>query len=369
MDTLNDQIPSPISPVFRHQGGRLFPASLRRLYLKVVLVFVVCMLLGGAGVLWVDRQEVRAHKQEAISAGSVHGHLLEQQLLHSLSATYALAAVMHQGNGHITDFESLARQMLDMYRGLSALQLAPNGVIRRVIPIAGHEAAIGHNLLDDPERNKEAFLALQSRVLTLAGPFELRQGGQAVVGRLPVFLDVGQRDERFWGFATAIIRIPDLLRASALTDERTGGHDFALTRVHPGSGEIQTIWRSTMEPIVDPVTIRISVPNGEWALSVVRQGGWHTPTLTLVWLWLVVLAVSILSALLAYHLLYRPLHLAQEVESKTAALNEANESLKTEIFQHWQTELDLRESKRALEQRVLTETQAIDPANTGVPTL
>lgn len=348
------------------QTERHAPAQLRSLYLKVLIVFVGCMLLGSAVILWLDQNEVEEHKREAIAAASVHGHLLEQQLTRSLSATYALAALLRQGNGQAEDFEALASGMLTMYGGLSALQLAPNGVIRHIVPTAGHEAAIGHNLLDDPERNKEAFLALKSRALTLAGPFELRQGGQAVVGRLPVFLDIGKREEHFWGFVTALVRIEDLLLASALTGERAQGHDFELTRVRPGGGELQTIWRSTQVPMVDPVSIRITIPNGEWTLSVVRTGGWHTPTLTLTWLSLVVLVVSVLSALLAFHLLYRPLLLAQEVSVRTAALNDANESLQTEIFQHWQAELALRESERVLELRVHERTQELELANTAL---
>lgn len=337
--------------------------AMRALYLKVSLVFAVCLILGAAVIFWIDRNEVDEHKSEAIAAARVHGHLLEQQLVRSLSATYALAAVLRQGNGQMEDFESLARQMLEMYGGLSALQLAPNGVIREIVPKAGHEAALGHDLLDDPERNKEAFLALKSRTLTLAGPFELRQGGQAVVGRLPVFLDVGKRGERFWGFATALIRIPDLLRASALIGDAAQGHEFALTRLRPGSEELQVIWQSTPSPLVDPVSIDIKVPNGVWTLSAVRTGGWHTPTLTMLWLWLGVIGVSALAALLAYHLLRRPLLLAQEVARQTAELNEANDSLQTEIFQHWQAELALRESERALELRVQARTQELELAN------
>ncbi|HLO61495.1 MAG TPA: ATP-binding protein [Azonexus sp.] len=338
----------------------------RRLYLKVLLVPAICLVLGAVGIYWADRLEVVQRKQDAHAAASVHGHLLEQQLTRSLSATYALAAVLRQGNGQVEDFDALASQMLDMYGGLSSLQLAPNGVIRHVVPRRGNEAAIGHNLLDDPERNKEAFLALKSRALTLAGPFELRQGGQAVVGRLPVFLDIGKRDEHFWGFTTALIRIPDLLRASALTGERAQGLDFVLTRPHPGSGEVQTIWQSTAEPMVDPVSIPVRVPNGEWTLSVVRTAGWHTPTLTLVGMGLAVLAISALSAFLAFHLLHQPLLLSQQVAVRTAELNQANESLQTEIFQHWQAELALRESERQLEQRVQERTQELELANAAL---
>lgn len=292
--------------------------------------------------------------------------MLQQQIVRSLSATYALAAVLKQGRGELADFESLAEEMLPMYGGLSSLQLAPNGVIRRIVPVLGNEGALGHNLLDDPERNKEAYHALKTRKLTLAGPFELRQGGQAVVGRLPVFLDVGASGERFWGFVTAVIRIPDLLKASALTDIQFQGHDFSLTRKHPDTGEVQTIWASGQIRLDDPVTFRVAVPNGEWLLNVKRANGWHTPPLSLLGLLVALLMVSLLSALLAYHLLRQPIRLAEEIRLRTTALNEANENLQTEIFQHWQTELALRESERRLERRVQERTQALAEANSAL---
>jgi signal transduction histidine kinase len=58
--------------------------------------------------------------------------------------------------------------------------------------------------------------------------------------------------------------------------------------------------------------------------------------------------------------------LAQQVASRTAALNQANESLQTEIFQHWQAELALRESEHQLEQRVQERTLALEKANAAL---
>jgi signal transduction histidine kinase len=338
----------------------------RGLYLKVLAVFFAVLLTGIGAVVWVDQAEIEEHKREAVQAASLHGHLLQQQIVRTLSATYALAALIRQGRGELQDFESLAAEMLEMYGGLSALQLAPNGVIRHVVPVLGNELAIGHDLLADPERNKEAFLALKTRTLTLAGPFELRQGGQAVVGRLPVFIDAGTSGERFWGFATAMIRIPDLLRASALGEERRPGHEFALTRVHPDTGEVQTIWASGKFRQGDAVSFSVAVPNGEWLLQAVRSDGWHSPRKTLAWMIFAVLMMAVLSAFLAFQALRQPVLLSAEIARRTAALNEANESLQREIFEHWQAEMALRESERGLEQRVQERTLELEIANTAL---
>lgn len=340
--------------------------KIRGLFLKVLAVFGAVLLMGIGAVVWVDQSEVEEHKREALQAASLHGHLLQQQVVRSLSATYALAALLRQGHGELQDFESLATEMLEMYGGLSSLQLAPNGVIRQVVPVLGNELAIGHDLLADPERNKEAFLALKSRTLTLAGPFELRQGGQAVVGRLPVFIDAGTSGERFWGFATAMIRIPDLLRASALGDDRRPGHEFALTRMHPDTGEVQMIWASGKFRQEDSVSFPVAVPNGEWQLQVVRVDGWHSPPKTLAWMIFAVLMIAVLSAFLAFQALRQPVLLSAEIARRTAALNEANESLQREIFEHWQAEMALRESERGLEQRVQERTQELEVANTAL---
>lgn len=333
------------------------------LYLKVVVVFIAVLLAGVGAVVWVDHAEVEEHKREALQAASLHGQLLQQQIERSLSATYALAALLRQGHGEIQGFESLANEMLGMYGGLSSLQLAPNGVIRQVVPLQGNEAAIGHDLLGDPARNKEAFLALKSRSLTLAGPFELRQGGQAVVGRLPVFINAGSSSERFWGFSTALIRIPDLLRASALGEGKQPGHDFSLVRVHPDTGEVQIIWASGKVRLEDPVGFSITVPNGKWTLQVVRSDGWHLHRMTLAWMIFAVLVMAALAAFVSFQLLRQPLLLSKEIGLRTVALNEANDSLQREIFEHWQTEMALREGERRLERRVQERTQELEVAN------
>ena len=338
-------------------------AGRERIHRRVLGVFLLVVLLGGAIVYWIDQAEVARHKREAVEVASLHGHLLQQQLLRSLSLTYGLAALLRQGNGEIEDFNRLATELLRVSDGASAIQLAPDGVIREIVPERGHAAAIGHNLLADPERNKEAFLALKTRSLTLAGPFELKQGGQAIVGRLPVFLRAEQPDERFWGFVTVVVRIPDLLRGAALADRGEREYDFALTRRHPDSGTLQRIWDSGKESLVDPVFFPIAVPNGEWMLQVERPGGWHAPWATLLWLMLAVAVIAALTAYISLHLLRQPLRLANEINRRTAALNEANASLQAEISQHWQTELALRESERRLEQRVVERTGELESLN------
>jgi hypothetical protein len=45
--------------------------------------------------------------------------------------------------------------------------LAPDGIIREVVPLAGHEAILGHDLLRPDTGNREARLALETQRLAL----------------------------------------------------------------------------------------------------------------------------------------------------------------------------------------------------------
>src|SRR6185369_10409670 len=165
---------------------------------RSVGMVAVATLLAAAACSFVLEKYLQAEAR--VRAGEIAGlkaRQLDRQLEHGLSVTYALAALVKLGKGQVADFEHVAQEFLPHYPGVSALQLAPAGVIRQSVPLAGNERAIGHDLLADEKRNKEARLAIETQRLTLAGPFKLIQGNEAMVGRLPVYL--GDARERFWG--------------------------------------------------------------------------------------------------------------------------------------------------------------------------
>ena len=337
--------------------------SVFRHYLKVAGVFIASLLVGGGIIYLVDRNEQLGHQRVAMEVASVHGHLLQEQTARSLLATYALAAVLRQGNGRIDNFDAIAGEMLNLYGGISALQLAPRGVISNIVPLRGNEAALGHDLLQDPERSREAFSAVASRKLTLAGPFTLRQGGVAVVGRLPVFIRDSAGVDQFWGFTTALIKISDLLSASRLGGELSSEYKFELAKIHPGKEKPEVFWASSDKPLIEPLAYRVVVPNGEWRLSISRMEGWHSSPGQLGLAFFVTTLASLLAAFLTLHLLRQPHQLSLEVALRTAELREANDSLQAEIVEHWNTEMALRESEGHLETKVTERTGALMAAN------
>jgi len=151
--------------VSNHQLGHIV-----RLRPLVVAVGVfLCSAILAAGVLWqLEMRQIQVERTSISKQIAEHAHAVELNIERALSASYAMAAMVRQGGGAVANFEEVAGEMLPFYPGLSALFLAPDGVVQQAIPHAGNEKAIGHDLLKDPARTKEAFLARDTGKLTLS---------------------------------------------------------------------------------------------------------------------------------------------------------------------------------------------------------
>ncbi len=300
----------------------------RRIWAKTCLLFFTTLLLGGTvvGLSEAVRHE-RLHG-EIIRLSAEQGLLIQRQINQGLSAVFAIAALVRQGNGKINDFEGVASSLLPFHDSLDSLQLAPGGIVRNSVPLVGREKVIGHNLLEDGARAAEARLAMTSKKLTLAGPYPLRQGGLGVVGRLPIFLDDPEAadGQRFWGFSSALIRIDKLLQAASLDRLVKIGYDYELWRTHPGTLERDVFARSAQQPLSHAHDFDFDVPNGRWVLSIGPRNGWVNTPLLMGKAALAALA-SLLISLLGYAIFKQPQVLQRMVAERTRELAAANRAL------------------------------------------
>jgi diguanylate cyclase (GGDEF)-like protein/PAS domain S-box-containing protein len=242
-----------------------------------IIVFMVTALFSALLIWQLELQRREATRAQVYGLAQDHARAAQETMDRSLSATYALAALVQQGYGKVDNFEEIATKMLPFYPGVSVLGLAPGGVIKHAMPLAGNEKSIGLDLLNDPSRKNEARLARDTGKLTLAGPLELIQGGLGVVARLPISLDNALGKPGFWGFAYAVIRFPQALASAQLPELVERGLDYKLWRIHPDTGQTQIIQASQPAPLLDPVEKSFTVPNGTWTLSVAPQHGWGDP--------------------------------------------------------------------------------------------
>lgn len=239
-------------------------------WLVGIFVFILASVVSAFIIIYLD--EIRVQNKQNTIKSIAHENIvrLHRHIDQIAALSYPIAATV-QKDGHINDFPFAAEQILRQFPLISRIALAPEGIIRHVVPLSGNEKAIGLNLMIDPSQRSESLLARKTGKLTLAGPLRMIQGDEGLVARLPLF----RGDNTFWGFALVVIRFPDILHASALEDLSTSGLNYTLTRIHPDSKKTQLIAASSAEPLDRPVETRIELPNADWTLQIAPADGWH----------------------------------------------------------------------------------------------
>jgi len=292
------------------------------------LVCVLGICIGGAIVGALERARTSERQQKLIETAAAHGALVQQLVDRSLSATYAMAAVLQQAPSDLASLERLANKLLPLYSGVDNLQLAPGGVVRNIFPASAPQGPIGHDLLNDPLSREEAVLTVKTRDLHIAIPTQLRQGKPGFVGRYPVILTDDRGDQRFWGFVSAVVLLDTITTFGQFNrlDEQQA-LAYHLWRVHPITGEPQTLLHSAAPLTEATASTSIGVPRGSWQLTVspVASDSFFSATRLME-----LLSVGLLSAAAAFmtrSLLMRPVELAQMVRRRTRALKIANTHL------------------------------------------
>lgn len=104
------------------------------------------------------------------------------------------------------------------------LVVSPKGVVRYVYPAQGNEAVIGLDLLNDPRPRVRADVerAVKSRAIVISDPYELAQGGAAVVARLAIY-----DGPAFWGLVGMVLDWPKVL-ANLQLDKTAHTADVAI---------------------------------------------------------------------------------------------------------------------------------------------
>jgi len=265
----------------------------------------------------------KSNEKEAIEIINLAKDKLDETLSQSLSATKTISFFIDR-NGQVSNFDSIAAQVLETTKGIDALQLVPDGIIRNVYPLAGNENVIGYNILKDTARNKEAFKAIDKKEMFFAGPFSLRQGGVGVVGRLPVY-----RNNRFWGFSAVVIKMSTLFKAAGIDSTGSNGYHFQLSKINPDTRK-EEYFLPVQKVTSGAQVVSVDVPNGEWKLALAMPTDFRGSGDIKLLVFLGFL-VSLLGGLFVYKVTIRPKRLNELVQDRTRELRTSENNYRSLI--------------------------------------
>jgi signal transduction histidine kinase/CheY-like chemotaxis protein len=307
----------------------------RRSVLTAALVFVVVLAAGALVLSVLGRAELHGRRRAASELARGSAFAIEQRFGFALAAASTLATMVAVGTSD-AELDAVARAQLTLAGGRLSLQLAPGGVIDKVWPEEGNEAARGLNLLHSPYHAALVQEAIASRVPLLYGPFTLVQGGSGFALRIPVFAGPAKTA---WGLASAIVRLGDLLEESRVVGLTTVGFDWAIWREGGSGTPGEIVATSPRTPDrADAVIVPVELPGQRWQLGVVPSRGWEELESPVVF---GLVLIALLAALLAYRTQALPVLLRREVEARTRQLEVAHaEQRKAEDAQRQSQKLE-----------------------------
>jgi len=285
------------------------------------------------------RQHLESARQSVRYVARAQAGDLTRQLRTSVGSLQALEGIIQidRYGLAIEEFDKLAETLIRTYKGISNLQLAPFGTVCCVFPLVDdsqdNRVVIDHSLLLDPARRVQAFEAIQSMQTYVNGPLRLLQGGIGAVAQRPIFTRHASqylpdewwmggdgvnytrtcsvpelRNERecsipgpadsdgsptyFWGFATMLFRVEDLLSTTELASLETGvqGGEVGVAGIsqfafelsdpspHPTLVEQGGIWlqSNNTDSLSDAVQVAVAVEEFalHWILKVAPLAGW-----------------------------------------------------------------------------------------------
>lgn len=285
----------------RHEGP---PVGLGGDFLAIPLVAGLLVMAILLSAVWVaERQATERRMHEDLDRLAQMRTSIESQLNQAANVSVGMAAMIEINQGlNKVAIRRMGERMLERTPVIRSFAIAPDNLIRMIIPLEDNRAAIGVDLSRHPVQKASLQRAVQTGEPVLGGPYELVQGGYAVIHRVPVFLDRnadGQRD--YWGVVSTPIEVIDLFNEAGAGEPLESG-DFAA-RGMDGLGADGAVFLGNPALFESPDTLKTPVIalDGRWQLAMSTSAA--SPVL--VWSERLAKLLAVLSGLLVMWLAVR----------------------------------------------------------------
>jgi sensor domain CHASE-containing protein len=321
----------------------------KSLFISIVLFFFILLPSWWITSSWYQDGLIQDQKTSLAGRINIHGNALTTAInkrFSLLDGLFAFTSVNASDEILKTNFAVFAAGLYSGTTGIRVFAIAPKGVVRYIYPFQGNEAALGHDLLNDPSpgvRN-DTLRAITTRKTIIAGPYELKQGGLGLVARKALYLN-----DTLWGLVAMIIDMPPIFKEAGLQSELEN-IEMAL---QDSSGKL--FFESETAFKNEPAKLRIELPEGYWELGGVPKGGWHQAVAKkFLFFQASGLIISILIAIIIYLLVSRYLLL----DEKNKNLEQSHLDLEQKITERKQAEESL-EAERSRLQQALDEVRTL----------
>ena len=285
----------------------------KELWIPIFVLMIGLVVLVNIGIRADSSQRDLIRSRAELNAVTYADHM-KADIVRGIDITNTFEQIVISENGKISMFSKVAENMMADY--IQSIQIAPDGVVTEIYPEDGNETG-KIDLIHDKERGKISCYARDNDVITMQGPFSLKQGGTGIAVRNPVYVEQKNGERTFWGFTIVIIRVPDIFADSikSLTDF---SYEYKLSKsIAPWDETYEEVYSSGVE-MIDPVTYTFELGDSQWVLEVMPENGWNSNE-KLYRLWGYGLLIVLL--LTGFVFMIMLLHRTQESENTVVELN------------------------------------------------
>ena len=282
-----------------------------------------------------NRNTVNEEKMRAAFTAETTVNRIKSQLNRYLDVSEFFQNII--GSGHQIDskeFQALSQMISDDSQIIKAIELAPDGVVKDIYPLKGNEAAFGIDMLNSPARKHEANLAMKSGQYTIAGPYELNQGGLGSLLFEPIYITDKSGEKSFWGFSILVLdwnRFLEELELDKLTD---ASYCYQMWKKDGNSGKKTIIAQGGDAIHKGAVQISCKVPNDTWYFEIIPHTGWVTVKQQAL-VFLVAVSIAVLATAICYLMLHRKQReklYTEEIRKSAEKARKANEAKTRFLF-------------------------------------
>ena len=308
--------------------------NIKIIRIRAGLVFLVTLLLVFGCTFLVNQNQQKREKLKAAYTAESTISRIEGQLNRYLAESDLVKKSIEEGL-MISDkqFATLSRLMQDKDNIIKVHEIAKDGIISQIYPMEGNEDVIGLNMIENPERKKEARLARDSGEYTIAGPFELVQGGNGVLLFDPVYRTDDKGCKKFWGFSILVMDWQKFIKKMELDQLENAGYHYQIWKKGTDDEKIVIAQCDNLQE-TDTLEVACTVPNDTWYFEIVPENGWVTMTQKLWGLLISVLTAFIVMIIYLQFKMrrYRDALHEKELEKAVLEAKNANEAKTRFLF-------------------------------------
>ena len=282
-----------------------------------------------------NRNTVNEEKMRAAFTAETTVNRIKSQLNRYLDVSEFFQNII--GSGHQMDskeFQALSQMISDDSQIIKVIEQAPDGVVKDIYPLKGNEAAFGIDMLNNLARKYEANLAMKSGQYTIAGPYELNQGGLGSLLFEPIYITDKSGEKSFWGFSILVLdwnRFLEELELDKLTD---ASYCYQMWKKDGNSGKKTIIAQGGDAIHKGAVQISCKVPNDIWYFEIIPHTGWVTVKQQAL-VFLVAVSIAVLATAICYlmhHRKQREKLYTEEIRKSAEKARKANEAKTRFLF-------------------------------------